>query len=288
MKVIKTVVEMQSEQLKMSQKSIGFVPTMGYFHEGHLSLMKQAKKENDFLIVSVFVNPLQFGPNEDLDTYPRDEERDIRLAEEHDVDILFLPQAEDMYPTEQSVKMNVGERANVLCGKSRPGHFDGVVTVLSKLFNLIHPTNVYLGMKDAQQVAVVDGLIEDFNFPIKLVGLPTVREENGLAKSSRNVYLSDQERNEAMWIQRALKRGQKLVTEGEKQKSVIIRAVKDMILDHTNGTIDYIDLLSYPTLQSISTVEKNVILATAVKFNKVRLIDNIIFNHHGTIVERYH
>lgn len=286
MKIIRSIKLMQEERLKLTNKMIGFVPTMGYFHEGHLSLMSQAKEENDILIVSVFVNPLQFGPNEDFDTYPRDEERDIRLAKEQGVDVLFMPHVTEMYPTELSITMQVGERANALCGRSRPGHFDGVVTVLSKLFNLIQPNKVYVGMKDAQQVAVIDGLINDYNFPIKLIGLPTVREQSGLAKSSRNVNLSDEERIEAIWIQKALRVGQQLVSDGEVRSSEIIKAVEQLILKETNGKIDYIELLSYPTLKPVTMIKQNVILATAVKFNKVRLIDNIIFNHHGIIMKR--
>lgn len=278
MKIIKSVEEMQKERLKISSNKIAFVPTMGYFHEGHLALMDQAKKENDLLIVSVFVNPLQFGPSEDFNTYPRDEERDIRLAEKHDVDILFMPALQEIYPTELSITMQVGVRANVLCGRSRPGHFDGVVTVLSKLFNLLQPHHVYLGMKDAQQVAVVDGLISDYNFPIKLNALPTIRDNSGLAKSSRNIYLSEIEREEAAWIQRALKAAQKLVSEGETRSVKIIKIVEKIIKKETSATIDYIELLSYPSLLPVIKSDQTMILATAVHFKKVRLIDNIIID----------
>lgn len=286
MKIIKSVKSMLEERMQMINKTVGFVPTMGFFHDGHLSLMQQARDENDVLIVSVFVNPLQFGENEDFNTYPRDEDRDIRLAKEQGVDVLFIPKIADMYPTELSVTMVVGQRANVLCGRSRPGHFNGVVTVLTKLFNLIQPHQVYVGMKDAQQVAVIDGLITDYNFPIRLIGLPTIREENGLAKSSRNVYLASQEQDEAVWIQKALKLGQELVTEDEKSAADIIKIVKQTISVETQGRIDYVELLSYPTLGVIDRIEETVILAIAVNFKNVRLIDSIIFNHNGTIIER--
>ena len=180
MEIIKSPRELQSMviDIKKQHKEIGFVPTMGAFHEGHTSLMKQARKENDLLITSIFVNPLQFGANEDFDTYPRNADHDIEIAKKHGVDILFMPEVEDMYPQELSIRMHVTKRTNVLCGKSRPGHFDGVVTVLTKLFNIIMPNRAYFGLKDAQQFAVVDSLITDYNFPIELIGLPTIRDRN--------------------------------------------------------------------------------------------------------------
>lgn len=277
---------MQKERRRITGKQIAFVPTMGYFHEGHLSLMNKAKEENELVIASIFVNPLQFGPDEDFDTYPRNEKRDILLAEKNGVDILFIPPVDEMYPTELSTIMKVGDRANVLCGRSRPGHFDGVVTVLSKLFNLIQPHRVYVGMKDAQQVAVIDGLIKDYNFPIELIGLPTIREDSGLAKSSRNVYLTDQELTEAVCIQKALNIGRELVVNGVKSSSEIMKQVEQIILKDTSGIIDYIELLSYPRLLPVTEINQEVILAAAVNFNKARLIDNIIFDSHGNLVKR--
>src|SRR5690625_2310647 len=196
MKVIRSVELMQAEMMKVRQKEVGFVPTMGFFHNGHTSLMDEAKKENDIVVTSIFVNPLQFGPNEDFDEYPRDEEHDIKKAEEHGVDILFVPDVKSMYPQKMSVIMKSESRVNILCGRSRPGHFDGVITVLTKLFNIIQPTKVYFGMKDAQQLAVVDVLVKDYNFPIHEIRLPTVREDDKLAKSSRNVYLSPAEKKD--------------------------------------------------------------------------------------------
>ncbi|MYL48492.1 pantoate--beta-alanine ligase [Halobacillus litoralis] len=265
-------------------ESIGFVPTMGYLHEGHIRLIKEAKKENDKVILSIFVNPLQFGKGEDLDTYPRDEDHDRHVAKENGVDLVFLPTNETMYPQPLSVNMTVTNRTNVLCGKSRPGHFDGVVTVLTKLFNITRPDNVYFGMKDAQQVAVVDALIKDYNMPVNLIAVPTVREEDGLAKSSRNVRLSDEERKEAPSIQEALQYGRKLVMEGQNSKEMIIEATVKFLEQKTHGKIDYIELLSYPELEFIEKIDRPVILAAAVFYDNVRLIDNVVFDHEGLVI----
>lgn len=286
MKVIRSVHELQNELSNIKDQTIGYVPTMGFFHEGHLSLMKTAREETDFVVVSIFVNPLQFGPHEDFEQYPRDEEKDLKLAKENGVDLVFLPDVSDMYPNEASITMQVVRRTDVLCGRSRPGHFDGVVTVLTKLFHMIQPDQVYFGMKDAQQVAVVHGLITDLNFPIKLVGLPTIREENGLAKSSRNVHLSEEEILQAQWLNRALTRGFQFVVDGEKDPNVIMNKVSQTIEQQTDGKIDYVELLSYPALQEITTINEQVILAVAVQFKHARLIDNLVFDQHGQIIER--
>lgn len=277
---------MQQQMIALENKQIGFVPTMGFFHEGHTSLMKRAREENDIVVVSIFVNPLQFGPNEDYETYPRNEEQDTKLAQQLGVDFLFVPDVKDMYPRKMSIAMHAEERVDVLCGRSRPGHFDGVALVLTKLFNIIQPNRVYFGMKDAQQVAVVEGLITDFNFPIELIGLPTIRENNGLAKSSRNVYLSHAEMKESTWLYKALTCGRQLVVDGEKNPATIIKEVKELITKHTTGTIDYIELLSYPTLEPVSELNEQVILAVAVTFKQVRLIDNLLFNSDGEAIER--
>lgn len=286
MKVIRSISDLQNERANLKNQTIGFVPTMGFFHEGHLSLMETAREETDFVVASIFVNPLQFGPHEDFEQYPRDEERDLKLAKENGVDLLFLPTVSEMYPNEASITMQVVRRTDVLCGRSRSGHFDGVVTVLTKLFNIIQPDQVYFGMKDAQQVAVVHGLITDLNFPIKLVGLPTIREENGLAKSSRNIHLSEEEILQAQWLNRALTRGLQLVVDGEKDPNAIINKVIQTIEQHTDGRIDYVELLSYPALQEITTINEQVILAVAVHFKHARLIDNLIFDQHGQMIER--
>jgi len=278
MKAIQTIKDMEQiiTSLKYSGKKIGFVPTMGYLHEGHQTLMKQARKENDVLVVSIFVNPLQFGVGEDLDAYPRDFERDRIIAEQEGVDILFNPTVEEMYPNSSTVKVLVKDRTDVLCGKSRPGHFDGVATVLTKLFHIVLPDRVYFGLKDAQQIAVVDGLIQDFNFPIDLVPVPTVREKDGLAKSSRNVFLAPLERDQAKELYQSLQLAKTVIEQGERNPEEIVQLVKGHINKTCDATIDYVELRSYPQLRSIETIVGKVILAVAVKFSKARLIDNII------------
>ncbi|MGN8647050.1 pantoate--beta-alanine ligase [Gracilibacillus sp. HCP3S3_G5_1] len=285
MKIVRTVNELVSitNTLKENNNTIGFVPTMGYLHEGHTTLMDESKKYVDVLIASIFVNPLQFGPDEDFERYPRDAERDQKIAEEHRVDILFMPPVEEMYPQEATVTIQVKKRTDVLCGNSRPGHFDGVATVLTKLFHMTKADFAFFGLKDAQQVAVVKGLIDDFNFSTKLIAVPTVREADGLAKSSRNVYLSKQEREEANHLYKALKFGQQLIIDGEKNPVMIIEKVKKYIEAHTNGEIDYVDLLSFPTLKKVDYIDQQIIIAVAVQFTKARLIDNIIVSENGTV-----
>lgn len=286
MQIIRSIIEMQQHMMKLSdEKSIGFVATMGFFHDGHITLMKEASKDNDVVVTSIFVNPLQFGPNEDFEQYPRDEAKDIQLASLAGVDIIFIPDVYDMYPTEMAITMSIVERVNVLCGRSRPGHFDGVITVLTKLFNIIRPDKAYFGLKDAQQVAVVDALITDLNFPIELIGLPTVRESDGLAKSSRNVYLTTQERNEAVWISKALQRGCQLVVDGEKNPDIIIKEVTNVINNYISGTVDYVELLEYPTLLPTAVIKQQVVLAAAVKFSRARLIDNLLFDGSGKLIK---
>jgi len=224
MKVVTAFKDMRAEILKQKGlgKTIGFVPTMGFLHEGHLTLISQARQENDIVVLSIFVNPLQFGPNEDFSTYPRDFNRDCSLAEAEKVDYIFYPSVEEMYPHVPSVKVVVQERTDVLCGKSRPGHFDGVATVLTKLFTIIMPTRAYFGKKDAQQVAVVDGLISDFNFPIELIAVDIIREADGLAKSSRNVNLLPEERQQATVLYRSLQTAKKAIDHGEQNPASLI------------------------------------------------------------------
>lgn len=280
MRTITDIREMQSIalQLKREGKTIGFVPTMGYLHEGHLSLLSAAREENDVTVVSIFVNPLQFGPKEDLATYPRDFERDSSLAEKEGNDYIFFPSAEEMYPETPSVTAKVQDRTDVLCGKSRPGHFDGVATVLIKLFNIVQPDKVYFGMKDAQQVAVVDGLVRDFNIPVEIVPVQTVREEDGLAKSSRNVHLLPAERDQAAALHQSLKIAESAIDEGEQDPRKILARMKEFITKNTSGEIDYIEILSYPHLKQLSRLEGKIIIAMAVKFSKARLIDNAIIS----------
>lgn len=280
MQIIKTIHEMQQtvKSLKKQSLKIGFVPTMGYLHEGHLSLINRAKSENDITVLSIFVNPLQFGPKEDLSSYPRDFDRDYKLALDNGVDFLFYPSVNEMYPSEPSVLVTVRERTNVLCGRSRPGHFDGVATVLVKLFNIILPDKAYFGLKDAQQVAVVHGLIKDFHFPIDLVPVETIREEDGLAKSSRNVYLTEQERVEAPVLYRSLQLAKERMEAGEDHLDQILSFMKDNIQTYTSGEIDYIEIYSYPDLKPATDLDQTIIIALAVKFSKARLIDNIIIH----------
>ena len=279
MKVVNTITELQEliKHEKSQQHSIGLVPTMGFLHEGHRALLKRARQENEMIVLSVFVNPLQFGPNEDLANYPRDFDRDQKVAEEVGVDILFHPSVQEMYPNELSITMQVHKRTNVLCGKSRPGHFDGVVTVLTKLFHLVQPNKVYFGKKDAQQVAVVDSLVNDLNFPLQIVAVDTVREHDGLAKSSRNVYLTEEERAQAPILYRSLQRGLELIRAGEKNPESVISCIADMIHAETTGEVDYVSMLSYPNLEKVELINGDYIIALAVKFSKARLIDNVIF-----------
>ncbi|WP_425589597.1 pantoate--beta-alanine ligase [Fictibacillus terranigra] len=282
MKIIKSISEMSafSAEAKAERRSIGFVPTMGYLHEGHASLLEQSKKQNDFCILSIFVNPLQFGPNEDFDRYPRDFERDEQVARNYGVDAVFYPDVKEMYPSEPSVTMRVNKRVDTLCGRTREGHFDGVATVLTKLFHIISPDRVYFGMKDAQQVAVVQGLISDLNFPVELVPCPTVREEDGLAKSSRNVYLSERERQEAPALYRTLREAAERLLEREN-----ITHIKEKMVEYlekqTSGKVDYFEILSYPELEEAHETDREMIIALAVQFKNARLIDNITINPDG-------
>ena len=277
MRIITTIAELQQaiRDEKQNGKSVGYVPTMGFLHEGHVSLMQRARNENNLVVLSIFVNPLQFGPNEDFDTYPRDIERDENIAKNAGVDYIFYPKVEEMYDTTPSVTVHVESRTDCLCGKKRPGHFDGVATVLTKFFNIIQPNKAYFGLKDAQQVAVVDGLIKDFNFPVELVAVDIVREEDGLAKSSRNVFLTEEERQEAKELYQSLIKAQEAILAGERNPSAIVKLVSDHISTHTHGVIDYVEVYQYPQLQPVTTLSGQVILAIAVKFTKVRLIDNI-------------
>lgn len=274
MQVVNTVEDLRKWVRHTTGKgrSIGLVPTMGFLHEGHLSLIESAKAENDQVVMSIFVNPAQFGPNEDFDRYPRDFERDSMLAEKAGVDVIFAPSAEEMYPRESQITIRAGALAEVLCGKSRPGHFDGVLKVVTKLFHLAQPDRAYFGQKDAQQLAIIESLVRDFDFPLEIRRIVTVREQDGLAKSSRNVYLSETERKEAPKLYQALQLGAKAARDGKDPVPEMTRFIQS----ETSGTIDYIELLSYPDLTA--EPKQQSILALAVQFQKARLIDNIIFN----------
>ncbi|MES1038479.1 pantoate--beta-alanine ligase [Peribacillus simplex] len=277
MKTFTTAADLQLalREEKNNNKSIGYVATMGFLHEGHATLLEKARKENDIVVMSIFVNPTQFGPNEDFETYPRDLERDEKVAASGGVDYLFYPTVHEMYGEEPSVKVVVQSRTDVLCGRQRPGHFDGVATVLTKFFNIILPDRAYFGKKDAQQVAVIDGLIKDFNFPIQLIAVDTVREEDGLAKSSRNVNLSDQERLEAKELYQSLLKAKEAVESGERNAATVTAIVSEHIGANTSGVIDYIEVYQYPELKPLELLAGNIIIAMAVKFKHARLIDNI-------------
>lgn len=281
MKILRTINEMKAYVEGRRHKQIGFVPTMGYFHEGHTTLMDHAKEENDLVVVSIFVNPLQFGDQKDLQTYPRDEERDVAIAKEHNVDCIFIPSVDEMYPYEMEINMRMNGRAKRLCGASRPGHFDGVLTVLTKLFHIVEPDQVYFGLKDAQQVAVVYALISEFNFPIQLRGIATVREEDGLAKSSRNVHLLEDERQVATALYTTLQAVKQKVKQGERDIDTLRRHGHHLLTENGIEKIDYFQILSYPFLDEIPTVEGQVIIAIAVYFKHARLIDNIIVDETG-------
>lgn len=280
MKVITSIKELQAKvtESKLQSKSIGFVPTMGFLHEGHLTLIKKAREENDIVILSIFVNPLQFGPEEDFETYPRDFDKDRSLAESEKVDYVFFPSVEEMYPQTPSVTVMVNERTDVLCGKSRPGHFDGVATVLTKLFNIAMPDRAYFGKKDAQQVAVVHGLIDDFNFPIELIAVDIIREEDGLAKSSRNVKILANERTQSPALYQSLQTAKEAIEKGERDPAEIVSLISKKIDNETDGQIDYVEIYSYPQLRPLKELTGTIIIALAVKFSSVRLIDNLILD----------
>ena len=260
-------------------KTIGFVPTMGALHEGHLSLIKRAKMENDLVIVSIFVNPTQFGPNEDFETYPRDAMRDTNMAYEAGADVVFNPTVREMYPEGSSTWVNVeGDITSVMCGASRPTHFRGVTTVVNKLLNIVEPNKAYFGQKDAQQAAVLKKMVRDLHLNVELVICPIVREADGLALSSRNVYLSDEERFQAVILYEALQLARDTYMDGESDVETLIQLIKDKIETMPLAKIDYVNIYAYPSLAPIDQIKQTSIAAVAVQFGKTRLIDNVILN----------
>lgn len=277
-KVITTVSEMQNiaKEYKTHGQTIGFVPTMGALHEGHLKMMELSSEFNDVTVVSIFVNPLQFGPNEDFDAYPRQIDKDVEMIEQIDVDYVFYPSVEEMYLDELGVTLKIGKLAHVLEGAQHPGHFEGVVTVVNKLFNIVSPDYAYFGKKDAQQLAIVEKMVKDFNHPIEIIGVDIVREKDGLAKSSRNVYLTVEERQEAVHLIKSLKLARELYNNGERNSSVIIDEITQYLLDYTSGQVDEVAIYSYPELEEQTKIEGQIFISLAVKFSKARLIDNII------------
>ena len=285
MQVIHTIEELRARlaTAKDERQTIGLVPTMGYLHEGHLTLASKAREENDIVVMSIFVNPTQFGPNEDFDAYPRDLPRDVELAKTAGVDYIFAPSVEEMYPQDGGIRIHAGRQATILCGASRPGHFDGVLQVVAKLFNIVNPTHAYFGQKDAQQVAIIQTMVRDYNFPVILRIVPIVREESGLAKSSRNVFLEEREKQQASAIYQGLKQAKEAIEQGESVQRAMEKASLWMTVQ-TGGTIDYLEALSYPDLMPITEETTQILLAAAVKIGKPRLIDNILFN----VKERVH
>ncbi|EGQ2772049.1 pantoate--beta-alanine ligase [Staphylococcus pseudintermedius] len=275
---ITSIQEMQqlARQFHREGKSIGFVPTMGALHDGHLTMMRQSTEDNDITVISVFVNPLQFGPNEDFDAYPRQIDEDEAMVSQIDVDYVFYPSVEEMYPGEIGTHVTVGRLAKVLEGALRPGHFDGVVTVVNKLFNIVQPDVAYFGKKDAQQLTIVEQMVRDFNHPVKIVGVDIVREADGLAKSSRNVYLTVEERQEAVHLRQSLALAQSLYDAGERESSVIINKVTQYLQTHTSGQVQEVAVYSYPELREQAHIEGRIFISLAVKFTQARLIDNII------------
>lgn len=258
-------------------KTIGLVPTMGYLHKGHLSLIKKAKEENDLVVVSIFVNPTQFGPNEDFETYPRDILNDTNLAYKAGADIIFNPNVCDLYPEGSNTWVNVeGDITKVLCGASRPTHFRGVTTVVNMLFNIVQPHRAYFGQKDAQQVAVLTKMVNDLHMNVELVVCPIVREADGVAMSSRNSYLSEDERAQAVVLNQALQLAHMSYKAGERNVATLTQLIEAKITTMPLAEIDYVSIYSYPNLAQIENIVETAIIAVAVKFGKTRLIDNEI------------
>lgn len=281
MKVVNTINEVR-EAVKAWHKqglTVGLVPTMGYLHEGHASLIARASKENDRVVVSDFVNPIQFAPNEDLASYPRDIDRDAKVCEENGADIIFHPTPEEMYHKDFSTFVDITGPSEELCGKSRPIHFRGVCTVVSKLFLIASPDRAYFGQKDAQQLAVIKRMVRDLNFDIEIVGCPIIREADGLAKSSRNTYLSPEERKAAVILHKALEKGKELVLNGEKSAKAVIDTVTQIINSEPLAKIDYVQVVGFPNIKVVEDINGDILTAVAVYIGKTRLIDNFIIEN---------
>lgn len=278
MKTIENISRMSTfvKIIKKEGKSIGFVPTMGYLHEGHMSLVKAAKKHTDVVVMSVFVNPMQFGPKEDFEKYPKDLKRDEEMARDAGVDVVFYPSVKDMYPEGYATYVSVEKLTNTLCGESRPGHFKGVATVVTKLFNIVRPDVAYFGQKDMQQALIVKKIVSDLNMGVDVKIMPIVREKDGLAMSSRNTYLSDIERKDASILYQSIKHAEVLIKEGERDAKKIIKSVEEMIRQKSAARIDYIRVVDTKELKDIKAISGEIMVALAVFFGQTRLIDNII------------
>jgi len=277
-KIARTIEQVRREISSARSRGckIGFVPTMGYLHEGHLSLIDLSRRHADYSVVSLFVNPTQFGPHEDYERYPRDFERDLRLLRERGVDLLFAPSVDEMYPEEPLIRFEVDKLADHLCGPKRPGHFPGVLLVVAKLFNIIQPDVAVFGQKDLQQLLIIKRLVKDLNFPIKIVAGPTVREPDGLAMSSRNSYLSPQQRREATVLYRALRHAKGLIEAGERRSQRVIEEMTRLISQARSARIDYLEVVDLERLAPIERLEGRFAIALAVYVGSARLIDNLV------------
>mgnify|MGYP001336584999 CR=1 FL=1 len=262
-------------------RRIGFVPTMGYLHAGHLSLVEAARRDGTFVVVSIFVNPTQFGPHEDFERYPRDTAGDLRKCQEAGVELVFTPAVTEMYPPDAVTTLHVARLTDTLCGPCRPGHFDGVATIVAKLFNIVQPDVAYFGQKDAQQLAVIRRMVRDLDFPIEIVGCPIVREPDGLAMSSRNALLAPDERQRALGLYRALRAAQAAIVGGERAAAVIVSDIRRIVDEGRPTKIDYISVVDPETLQPVSCIEKPVLVALAVRIGSTRLIDNLVLGPPG-------
>ena len=277
MKLASTIEDIRREVsgARLQGKSIGFVPTMGYLHEGHLSLIRKSKSENSYVVVSIFVNPTQFGAGEDYETYPRNMSQDIKLCEMAGADIVFHPTAEQMYPDNFNTNVVVAGLTEGLCGASRPGHFNGVATVVTKLFNIVKPDRAYFGQKDAQQVAVIQQMSRDLNMEVQVIPCAIVREADGLAMSSRNTYLNPEERNAALVLSKSLLRAEELLAEGVTCPSKLRQAIEGFIAEEPLASIDYVEIVNAESLKAVRELKGDILVAVAVKIGKTRLIDNI-------------
>jgi len=276
MKIITSVGEMQqwSAAIRSAGETISFVPTMGFLHQGHLSLLEEGRKRGDQLVLSIFVNPAQFGQGEDFEDYPRDLQQDSQLAEQAGVDVIFAPEAKGMYPSGYATYVDVEGITNTLCGASRPGHFRGVCTVVTKLFNIVQPHSAIFGNKDFQQLAVIRRMTLDLNLPVEIIGMPIFREDDGLAMSSRNVYLNDDQRRQALVLSQSIQRAREMVAAGETECAVIIKELKWMIEQQSGARIDYIQICHQLSLEDQANVDTNSVLLLAVFVGQPRLIDN--------------
>lgn len=280
MKVVGTIKEVRNlvKEWKKNGESVGFVPTMGYLHEGHGSLITKARENNDKVVVSIFVNPLQFGPSEDLESYPRDLEKDSKFCESLGADLIFHPEPEEMYHDDFSSYVDMSVLTEELCGLSRPVHFRGVCTVVSKLFNIVQPDNAYFGEKDAQRLAIIKHMVQDLNMDVNVVGCPIVREEDGLAKSSRNTYLSPEERKARLILSKTIELGKKLIADGEKDADVLVAKMKANVETEPMAKIDYVKAVNGLTMQRRKEIKAPMLIAMAVYIGKTRLIDNMIIS----------